>query len=330
MSVKKITTVILPIIVGVVLMIWIYYGYDFSQVREMFSLHDNYRWILLALLAGFTANVARSLRWKQLLASSDINISVRKSIELVFISYLINSITPRLGEVTRCLLIKKDKEGVASRAFGTIIIEKIFDVLCLLGVLIVALLMNSEQTVLLVDRLRRGAHSSESSLIYFLIGGGVLIVLLVLWFFYRSRINTFVRNVWFGISSIKRLKNVPLFLFYSFFIWFCNFLQIYYMLPCFSYTAAFGLSEGLLLFGYSSVGMLFPTPSGMGPWHYAVISTLTTIYKVGAAQAYTFALITHGIKTLLVIMLGFIAYLSFYSSYWTKQLKRYFFSLKKS
>ena len=49
-----------------------------------------------------------------------------------------------------------------------------------------------------------------------------------------------------------------------------------------------------------------PTPAGVGPWHYAVIISLTA-FGVSEAEAGLFALIVHAVQTLWTIITGIIA-----------------------
>lgn len=91
---KNIVFLILSTIAGAAMMWWIYRGFDVHTLAEFFGQRSNYVWIILALAAGVLANVLRALRWRMLLESADIHISRRRSVELIFISYLINSVTP--------------------------------------------------------------------------------------------------------------------------------------------------------------------------------------------------------------------------------------------
>ena len=57
------------------------------------------------------------------------------------------------------------------------------------------------------------------------------------------------------------------------------------------------------MFVGGTFAVIVPTPNGAGPWHFAVI-TMMMLYGVNATDAGIFALIVHGIQTLLVIVLG--------------------------
>ena len=112
-----------------------------------------------------------------------------------------------------------------------------------------------------------------------------------------------VLNVWEGILSLRHVKNIPLFILYTFLIWFCYFMQFYVAFYCFDFTADLGILAGLVMFVGGSFAVIVPTPNGAGPWHFAVISMMM-LYGVDATNAGIFALLVHGIQTFLVVLLG--------------------------
>ena len=65
----------------------------------------------------------------------------------------------------------------------------------------------------------------------------------------------------------------------------CNFLQLYLLVPCFGGLSHVGLADTLHVFAAVSVGVLLPTPAGAGPWHFAIVKTLTGVYGVERAVA---------------------------------------------
>ena len=175
---KNIISSVVFSLMGVGLLVWIYYGFDFRPIGELFLLRDNYLWIVLTLLVGVIANVLRAFRWRMLLSSADLQVGHRRAVELVFISYLINSVTPRLGELTRSLLVGKGSVSRSTRAFGTVVIEKIADVACLIVVVGSAVLLRWQDTVDLVGRTMKALHSAVPSYALY-IAIGLLICLAI-------------------------------------------------------------------------------------------------------------------------------------------------------
>ena len=78
----------------------------------------------------------------------------------------------------------------------------------------------------------------------------------------------------------------------------------------------------LHVFAAASVGVLLPTPAGAGPSHFAITKTLTGVYGALPGVAKTFALVSHGLKTALVMLLGVLGYASYYRSVWNSWKRR--------
>lgn len=121
--------------------------------------------------------------------------------------------------------------------------------------------------------------------------------------FFYERVKGFVLNIWEGIMSLKGVRNIPLFIFYTLAIWACYFLHFYFTFYCFAFTAHLGILAALVMFVGGTFAVIVPTPNGAGPWHFAIISMMM-LYGVNVTDAGIFALIVHGIQTFLVVLLG--------------------------
>ena len=86
---------------------------------------------------------------------------------------------------------------------------------------------------------------------------------------------------------------MPLFILYTFLIWFSYFMEFYLTFYCFDFSSNLGVMAGLVLFAAGSVAVVVPTPNGAGPWHFAIISMMV-LYGVDPTNAGIFALIKHG------------------------------------
>ena len=112
-----------------------------------------------------------------LLRGTGLGISRWRAIELVFISYLINSITPRLGELVRSVLVRRGNIEATAKAFGTVVVEKLADVGCLILVIAAAVLLRWEDTVGLFDRMAgRMTASAPGYAIYIIVGCVVCLI----------------------------------------------------------------------------------------------------------------------------------------------------------
>ena len=106
-----------------------------------------------------------------------------------------------------------------------------------------------------------------------------------------------------GVTSLRKVRNIPLFLLFTAGIWVSYFLHYYLTFFCFGFTSGLGVSCALVTFVVGSIAVLVPTPNGAGPWHFAV-KTMLILYGVAESDALYFVLIVHTVQTILVILLG--------------------------
>ena len=118
-----------------------------------------------------------------------------------------------------------------------------------------------------------------------------------------ARLRGILHQVWEGILSLRKVKNLPLFLLYTIGIWGSFFLEFYVAFFSFGFSSHLGVVAALVMFAVGSIAVIVPTPNGAGPWHFAII-TMMVLYGVGKEDAGIFALLVHGIQTFLIILLG--------------------------
>ena len=133
-----------------------------------------------------------------------------------------------------------------------------------------------------------------------------------------SKVKATASGIWQGVISLKDVKNLPLFIFFTLGIWISYFLHYYLTFFCFEATSHLGLACALVTFVVGSIAVIVPTPNGAGPWHFAV-KTMLILYGVVDEYALYFVLIVHTVQTMLVVALGIYAWaaLSF-----TKRISR--------
>jgi hypothetical protein len=131
----------------------------------------------------------------------------------------------------------------------------------------------------------------------------LLLYMLVKNLYIYNKVKTTLHGIWEGIISLKSVRNLPLYLFFSVGIWVMYFLHYYLTFFCFDFTANLGIGCALVSFVVANFAVIVPTPNGAGPWHFA-IKTMLILYGVADEQALYFVLIVHTVQTMLVIALG--------------------------
>jgi uncharacterized protein (TIRG00374 family) len=230
------------------------------------------------------------------------------------VGYLVNLVIPRGGEVSRCYNLYKLDSTPVEKSFGTVVVERIVDLVCLLILIAIAFVVESDKLFGFIETLPIGGGEQSSRLMIFAIAGGGLLLLLALgiWFVKRNKkLRAFVVRTWNGfrdgLLSIFRLKNKGLFITYSILIWFLYFLMSYTVILAFPETEHLGVGAVLSLFAIGSIAMAAPLPGGTGSYHVLVPQGLVFLYGIAEPDAVAFTFIFHGWQTAIMIVGGAIS-----------------------
>ena len=311
---KTIKTV-LPIVLGALILYMIYADFDFSQLWGVL-MDMNLWWFALSTFFGIMSHVLRGWRWKLTLAPLGYNPSAVVSVYSIFVAYAANLIVPRVGEVSRCVVLEQYEKVPFAQSLGTVVSERLIDTLMVALMTIAAVLLQWGVFCRFLGDVGFGATGSP---IFSSIGGWAVVFLslaaiMVLFYLvmrkmaFWKRLRSFISNFIVGVLSLTRMEKGWLFAVETVGIWFCYFMQFYLCFFCFPFSSDLTLLAGLLLFVAGSIAVVVPTPNGAGPWHFAVISIMS-LYGVSPNNASVFALIVHSTQTLLVALLGIYALL---------------------
>lgn len=308
---NKVWQIGFPLALGVVILVWIYHDFDFQRVWQVLDGGMNYGWMLFSLVFGVFGHLFRGWRWNLTLAPLGEYPKLSDSVYAVFVSYAANLVIPRVGEISRCGILAK-YDGVSfSKSLGTVVTERLIDTLCVVLITGVTLLLQSR--VFSDFFAKTGTNIGFftelfTSTNFYITLTCILAVIVLLVYLLRhltffTKVRGILQNIWIGCLSLKHVKNLPLFLFYTVGIWACYFFQFYVTFFCFDFSVDLGWMPALVMFVVGSIAVAVPTPNGAGPWHFAVI-TMMMMYGVNREDAGIFALLVHGIQTFLLILLG--------------------------
>ena len=320
MEIKTIATnaakILFPILLGGAILYWMYRGEDFGRFFHVMTEEMDWTWMLLSFPFGILAQAFRGWRWKQTLepvVASGARASV--CVNAVFLSYAASLVIPRIGEFTRCGVLKRYDGFSFSKALGTVVTERAVDTLIVMGYsgLILLLEMSTfgtffQKTGTSIDRML--SHFSLTGYLVTAVCAVAVLILLHLLlknFSIYNKVKMTLSGIWEGVLSLRGVKNLPLYLFFSIGIWVCYFLHYYLTFFCFDFTENLGIGCALVSFVVANFAVIVPTPNGAGPWHFA-IKTMLILYGVADEQALWFVLIVHSVQTMLVVALGIYAW----------------------
>jgi uncharacterized protein (TIRG00374 family) len=259
-------------------------GKKWAQLKD--ALHRAHYWLLVPILLLLLASHwLRALRWRQLMEPLGYRPSRINTFLGVMIGYFVNLGAPRLGEVVKCTILARYEKVPVDKLVGTIVAERAFDVICLLAVFGLTLVfqfdvINSMASTAIYPLFRNpNGQTSYNKLIYLAVAAVLffIIVKVVISRFGHidivQKAKTIFINIWHGLTSVKSLKNKPLFVVYTVGIWLLYLLSTWMGFFAISETSGLGIKDALSVLAMGSVGMIV-SPGGIGAYAFLVQETV--------------------------------------------------------
>lgn len=271
-------------------------------------------WLMLMAGVFILGQVIRAERWRMLMAPTGYTVTFHHSFLSLMVGYLVNLVIPRGGEVSRCYNLYKLEGTPVETSFGTVVVERIVDLLCLLLLVAISFAIESEKLFAFIGTLPIQA----SGLMYKLTLAGIAILILVLagfglfWYSKRNqKLGSFLTRTFNGfkqgLAAVFRLEHKFLFIGYSAAIWALYFFMSFCVVMAFEETSVLGISAVLALFAIGAIAMAAPLPGGAGSYHTLVPAGLVFLYAIPQSDAVAFTFVFHAWQTLITIVGGAVA-----------------------
>jgi uncharacterized protein (TIRG00374 family) len=300
-KISKTLKIVLPLLLGVVLVWYSLSEISISQLLQYFK-DANYIYIGLGLFFGLLSHLSRAYRWQFMIEPMGYKLRLPNSIMAVFATYLVNYTIPRAGEITRATIIT-NYEGVPfEKGFGTIVAERIADMLVMLIIIIITLFLEFE-FIYQIFAERFDGHK----IVYGLIA--VLIVLALIILLIRSssskfaiKIKSFISGLIEGVMTIFKMKKKWAFIFHTLFIWTMYVLMFY--VTTFALDETTNIPLAAILIGFISASFsIAATNGGIGSYPVAVYLAFS-IFGIAKDPSIAFGWIMWSSQTLMIIVLG--------------------------
>lgn len=297
---KKILTSLIPILISIGL---VWYSLNKVPLETIITEAKNadIKWILLSVVCLTISHISRAYRWLFMLEPLGYNVKLNNSIMAVFATYLINYGIPRSGEVARATILTNYENVPFEKGFGTIVAERIADMIVMLGIISVTLILQFDFIIaFLKERL-------SLNMLYILVIG--LLILLVLFILFRKsksglakKINDFFKGLIEGVVSIFKMKKKWAFIGHTLFIWGMYLLMFY--TTTFAFESLKGIPVAAVLIGFISASFsIAATNGGTGAYPAAVYAAFS-IFGISEASSFAFGWVLWGSQTLMTIILG--------------------------
>ena len=289
------------------------------------------KWVVLSMIFGGWAYVSRGLRWIILIDALGYKSSKLNSIAAVSVGYFTNIFVPRAGEISRCTALNQTDKIPVNKLFGTILMERVIDFIFLFFLILLIIGLKFNDIFNFYNALQTQPNESAGNsdlLLFFTIISGLIISFIFLkkWLKKLSvydKVLAFIKGLKEGFKSIKKMKRKKAFWLHTISIWIMYFLMTYICFFSMKETLHLTAGDGLFLLVLGGIGMVIPTPGGVGSYHAIVMIGLSvlgvgTIYLGEGGDptnpALLFPTIVHVAQTLVAIIMGLIGLLILFLS----------------
>lgn len=237
------------------------------------------------------------------------------SFHSLMVGYLINLVVPRGGEISRSYNLYKLEKTPIEMSFGTVVVERIVDVCCLLILLLLSFGLEWDNLMLFFENIGIGKSSASMTIpswVWIALVALSILASIIFTFRKHERLKKIIDGFKEGLFAVLKLNRKGLFLFYSLLIWILYFLMTYSVMLAFDQTSGLGVGAVLIIFAIGAIAMAVPLPGGLGSYHTLMPIGLVMIYQIPKNDAISFVFVFHGWQTIVMILGGVFSLIATY------------------
>ena len=308
-QIRKWLTVLIPLLIGIGI---IYYQFttltseEIEKIKISFE-KANYYYILLSLIIACVGYWSRAYRWKFALNHLGYETKFSNNFFTVCVSYLVNLTVPRSGEISRAALLKKYENVPFDKAFGTIVAERIVDLLVFSLFVFIGFVSQFDK----IYQFLLSENVSFQSLIITAIVGVILFFVFILIWIYAEwqiilKLKKKLSGLVEGITTVYKMKDKWKYLFHSFFIWFSYLMMFYVAVFALPETSEINFDIVIMGFIFGSLAVGFSN-GGLGAYPFS-IALIFSLYGITKDVGTAFGWLVWTSQTILTILLGLVSY----------------------
>ena len=318
--IKGVLNFLLSIALAVILLYIAFHDADFNQILNIVS-HASVLWILVLCVTFLLSHLVRAIRWKIILNSVKSNTSIKNLFGSLMVGYAVNCVVPRLGEITRAVLIGRWEGLSRSSMFGAVIVERVIDIIFLGLSVLISVYIWQEDLYATFPWLKSTLYVSMIGIILF-----ILFIYLTIKFkehFYGIIVKALGKvskkaagksahifeMLVQGFSSLQGVKNYLLTLGLSIVIMLlyalCSYIGFYTLFM--ENIKPVNFAMAWVLMSISGIGVVIPTPGATGSYH-ALAKSALMLFGFGEVISLSYAFLTHIISYVLFIIVGALSF----------------------
>ena len=305
--------------IGILLLYLAFKGQDLNKMISDLQ-KANFEWVILSIIIILIAHFLRAYRWNLMIGSLGHGTpSLMNTFHALIMGYLANLAFPRMGELARCTALNKSDKIPVTKLLGTVIAERVVDLLMLGLIFLLAILLEFKSLSGFLNEHVLSKFSGRIGEIILIMLGLILLsvssTFLVImikkrkWGF-TERIFHFFSGMKAGILTLKRMDNKAGFLLSSVLIWLLYGLSSYFCFFALNATSSLGPGAALSTLVFGSLAMIAPVQGGIGAFHWMVSEGLLA-YGISKTDGLSYALLVHTSQTIIILFIGSLSLILF-------------------
>lgn len=319
---KKATNIFKYIISAAVAGVLLYFSFREVKWEDFIKGLESCRWeyIIMSMAAGIAAFWFRGVRWRQLILPFDPDMKRITTFNAVNIGYIANFVFPRIGEFVRCGVVsRRSKEGKASydKVLGTVVLERGWDMISMLLLLIVLLAARWEKFGNFFVKEMWEPMKDKFDVSLWWVAAAVIIIIsatvITTWHLKNknaliNKICKILQGLTEGLSSCLKMDHKWRFFGSTALIWAMYWLMAAATMWSIPALDDLTIIDALFLSLAGSLGWLIPVPGGFGAFHFIVSLALQAIYGIPFELGIIFATLSHESQAITMAMFGGVSY----------------------
>lgn len=306
---SKWLSIVIPILLGILIIIYQYNKFTDAQIEEIvgYFKNANYYFVILSVMVGFMGNTLRAYRWKYMLDHLGYESNFANNFMAVNIGYLLNLTVPKSGEISRAVIVKKYNNIPFDKGFGTIVAERIIDIFFLLFFMLLAVLLQYNIVkAFILDKI-----PMQLLTLLFIVGMVSLITLILVYKYSKIKmilvLKEKISGLKEGLLSVVHMKKKGAYFFQTILIWMSYVLTYVIATMVIPETSTLTIGAIITSFVVGSIAIAF-TNSGFGAYPF-LTSKILLFYAIAEPAGTAFGWIIWTSQMLLIIFLGVLSFI---------------------
>lgn len=270
----------------------------------------NYSWVIASIILSIVAYIARAYRWNILLKPLGYDLKTSRTTLAVLIGYLANLALPRLGEITRCGVLKRNDNVDVPSALGSVVTERIIDVFTLFLLILISLFVESGRLLNFLETAYRDLNIPAYLVITIIVVSVLSVAGLILFLRRQNRLTgkfaLLIKSFVAGFLSLKDIERPVGFIISTIILWVVYYLMSYIIVFSLPETSHLGLGAGFMLLITGGIALSIPVQSGFGTYH-GMIAGMLLLYAIDETTGIFIATLLHTSQLIAIALFGSIA-----------------------